>query len=236
MCPDGNASVSLADDEALVQEIPELPAQLQAGSRIGLALPFFDDGVAPLIQGLVELVQRNTILQGVERAFVRRTVIGDDPVGQPPLQNPQIPADVAEPEDDLDRGRHDDYWVLRPGSEGQRDALRLLGLVAGPVEVYLDHPVADRDSLAPQPVAGPSQGTNGDGCRGPAWNGGVRGELHHPGGQETFYLVGVTVVHAHDATVGQDRLVEILEERDQVHRLALRVLRIEARHRARAQG
>src|ERR687894_3111115 len=98
MCPDGNASVSLADDEALVQEIPELPAQLQAGSSIGLALPVFDDGVALFVEGLVELVQRNAVLQGVESTLVRRAVVGDDPVSQPPLQYPQIPTDVAEPE------------------------------------------------------------------------------------------------------------------------------------------
>jgi len=110
----------------------------------------------------------------------------------------------------------------------------LLGLVVGLVEVYLDHPVIDRDPLAPQPVAGSFQGANRNGGRGSTGDVGVRRELHHAGGQEAFYLVGVTVVHAHDATVGHDRLVEILEERDQVRCLALRVPRIEACDRARA--
>src|SRR5215210_317685 len=155
---------------------------------LSFPLPVFDDDVAPLVEGLVELVEGNAVFKSVEGSLVGRAVEGDDPVGQPPLQNAQIPTDVAEPEDELDRGRHDDDGVLRPRTEGQSNAPRLLGLVVGPVEVYLDHPVADRDTLAAQPIAGSFQRADRDSSGGPARNVGVGGELHHAGGQETLEL------------------------------------------------
>jgi hypothetical protein len=194
------------------------------------------DGVALLVQALVELVEGDAVLDGVEGSLVRRAVVGYDPVGQTPLQDTQIPADVAEPEDELDRGRHDHYGILRPRAESQGDAPGLLGLVVGFVEVHLDHPVPDWHPLAAQPVTGPPQRTGFYGGRGPARNVLVRGELHHPGGQETLDLVRVPVVHAHDATLGEDGLVEVLEERGHVQRLALRVLGVQARNGRRVEG
>src|SRR3712207_9183147 len=65
--------------------------------------------------------------EGFEGPCVRRAVEGDDPVGQPPLQDSEIPADVAEAEDELDSGRHDHHGIFRPRAEGQGDAPRLLG-------------------------------------------------------------------------------------------------------------
>ena len=87
--PDRDAPVRLADDEALIQEIPELPAEPEPGPFVGLPLSGPLDGVAFLVEGLVVLVQGNAVLEGVEGPFVRRAVEGDDPVGQPPLQDPR---------------------------------------------------------------------------------------------------------------------------------------------------
>jgi hypothetical protein len=46
----------------------------------------------------------------------------------------------------------------------------------------------------------------------------------------------VPVVYAYDAVTGQDRLVEILEERGHVQGSALRVLEVQARDRRRVES
>src|SRR5215211_7884286 len=44
------------------------------------------------------------------------------------------------------------------------------------------------------------------------------------------------VVYAHDAVTGQDRLVQVFEERSHVQGPALRVLRVQARDTRRVEG
>src|SRR5918995_430700 len=63
ICLDGYAPVRLTDDETLVQEVPQLPAQLQPGSLVGPPLTVTLDGVALFVHGLVELVEGDAVLE-----------------------------------------------------------------------------------------------------------------------------------------------------------------------------